>query len=283
MSTAIIINNEYDNSIKRVKELGFTSYSERKFEPQTQNNFSIEFMFDQKQVAYIMTYMSKYLNYGNEFIGLDEGDNPANYWNKHYEGLKIINEALNQSITNLNSPTKSLGQVTVDFFNSQIKYAGKPTFSDASFTFNSFIGLGTKSVLAAWSDIAMSERTMAGGWARSESTQQPGGTTIGLTSDMVKNSPDEALNRLHPYTGYKVDGTLLECARDGSIVNQWKYIGMWVKSFTPGSYNMAGSNSTSQVSATICVDKVEQVNLDYFTSMEASIDDRNDDDVEGER
>ena len=51
--------------------------------------------------------------------------------------------------------------------------------------------------------------------------------------------------------------------RDGSIVNQWKYIGMWVSAFTPGSYNMAGSSTPSQVTATITVDKIEQSDTSY--------------------
>lgn len=38
---------------------------------------------------------------------------------------------------------------------------------------------------------------------------------------------------------------------------------MWVKNFTPGNYNMAGSSTPSQVTATICVDKIEQADIAY--------------------
>ena len=44
-----------DNSIAKVNKLGITSYDQRKYEPQTQNTFSFQFLFDPGQVAYIAT------------------------------------------------------------------------------------------------------------------------------------------------------------------------------------------------------------------------------------
>lgn len=250
MATNITFDSN-NSKIAKVSNLGFTSYSARKYEPQTQNTFTFEFLFDPAQVTYIATYANNQIS---PITGAEEID-ASNY----SRGLSQINEILNSSMQGLNSPTKSIGQITIDFFNSQVKYAGKPTYSNANITLNTLIGLGSKNVLAAWADICLSERTLAGGWARTEPNYKP--------SARGSLSSDQYLNELFSHIGYKVDGLLLECARDGSVVNSWKYIGMWVSSFTPGSYNMSGSSSPSQVSATITVDKIEQSDVKYVRSI----------------
>lgn len=247
MSTNITFDAK-NNKLAKVNKLGITSYTARKYEPQTQNTFSFEFLFDPAQVAYIATFANNQIS---PITGAEEID-AQNY----SRGLSQINEILNSSMQALTSPTKSIGQIVIDFFNTQIKFAGKPTYTNASITLNTLIGLGSKNVLAGWSDICLNERSLAGGWARTEPNYSvpPRG---GMSSSAY-------LDTLFSHIGYKVDGILLECARDGTIVNQWKYIGMWVSAFTPGSYNMGGANTPSQVSATITVDKIEQSDTTYL-------------------
>lgn len=246
MSTNITFDAK-NSKLAKVNKLGITSYTERKYEPQTQNTFAFEFLFDPAQVAYIATYANKQIS---PIAGAETID-AVNY-NK---GLSQINEILNSSMQSIGSPTKTVAQIVIDFFNTQIKYAGKPTYSNANITLNTLIGLGSKNVLAGWSDICLSDRTLAGGWARTEP---------GYTPPARGNMSDDAyLDLLFSHIGYKVDGILLECSRDGTIIASWKYIGMWVQTFTPGSYNMAGSSSPSQVSATITVDKIEQADITF--------------------
>lgn len=251
---ATLITVDETSNVAKNNLLGFTSYTatERKYEPQTQNTFSFQFLFDEGQVAYIAASANRHLSpmAGGEEISLDKA-----------HGLAQINEALNASIQNISSPAKNIGQITVDFFNSQIKYAGKPTYSNANITFNTFIGLGTKNILSAWSEIAQNDRNLAGGWARSKSSITMPNASLASTD------VDQYLDALFPQIGYKCDGLLLECARDGTIVNQWKYIGMWLSTFTPGSYTMAGSNSPSQVSGTITVDRIEPANTTVISSL----------------
>ena len=69
--------------------------------------------------------------------------------------------------------------------------------------------------------------------------------------------------KLFAKLGYKVDGILLECARDGTIINQWDYIGMWISSFNAGNFTMAGSNTPCQISATVTVDLIRRSNTDW--------------------
>lgn len=249
MGTQITFDSS-DQSIAKVNKLGITSYDQRKYEPQTQNTFSFQFLFDPGQVAYIATAA----NIQTSSITGSEPIDAQNYAN----GLAQINEILNSSMQAIGSPTKNVAQIVIDFFNTQVKFAGKPTYSNASITLNTLIGLGSKNVLSAWSDICLNDRSLAGGWARTEpnySVPQRGGLTA-----------DQYLDTLFSHIGYKCDGILLECARDGTIVNQWDYIGMWLSAFTPGSYTMAGASSPSQVTATIVVDKIQQSNISYVQS-----------------
>lgn len=248
MATSISVG-QGNNNLSKVDRMGFTSYTARKYEPQTQNTFAFEFLFDPGQVAYIATYANAQIS---PITGAEEISTNFN------KGLAQINEILNCATQQLTAPTKTIGQIVIDFFNSQIKYAGKPTYSNASITMNTLIGLGSKNVLAGWADICLNERTLAGGWARTEPNYNP----------PARGNMEAAvyMDTLFSHIGYKVDGKLLECARDGSIINTYDYIGMWVSSFTPGSYNMAGSNSPSQISCTITVDKIQQGNLSYVQS-----------------
>lgn len=246
MSTNISFDSK-NSKFAKVNKLGITSYTARKYEPQTQNTFAFEFLFDPAQVAYIATYANNQIS---PITGAEEID-AVNY----SRGLSQINEILNSSMQSLGSPTKTIGAIVIDFFNTQIKYAGKPTYNNANITLNTLIGLGSKNVLCAWSDICQSERTLAGGWARTEPGYNPP-SRGGMSSDAY-------LNELFSHIGYKCDGLLLECARDGSIVNSWSYVGIWVSAFTPGSYNMGGANTASQVSATLTVDKITQSDIRY--------------------
>lgn len=245
MATVFKTDYKNNNITAKVNKLGITSYAERKYEPQTQNTFSFEFLFDEAQVAYIATFANMQMSSATGATAISV--------NNYTRGLAQINDILNSSIQQITSPTKQIGEVMIDYFNSQIKYAGKPTYTNANITMNTLIGLGSKNVLAGWANLCLDDSSLTGGWARTEPryTPPPKGNTDSYTY----------MKQLFSHTGYKCDGILLECARDGTIVNQWKYIGMWVQSFTPGSYNMAGSNTPSQVSATIVVDKIEQVDI----------------------
>lgn len=254
MSTVISFNSD---NVGKVNKLGIRSedHSNRAYEPQTQNTFTFQFLFDPGQVAYIATSANRHRSdaFGGEDI-------PTN---NYADGLAKINEILNSSLQGITSPTKNIGQIVIDYFNTQVKFAGKPTYSNANITLNTLIGLGTKNILAAWSDICLNDKTLAGGWARSLDDTVAGNN---LPQRNQYSNDDDYLNALFPLIGYKCDGLLLECARDGTIVNQWEYIGMWLQTFTPGSYTMAGANTPSQVSGTIVVDLIRQATTKYVKS-----------------
>ena len=242
-----IITYDKDTKLNRVSKLGITSedHKNRAYEPQTQNTFTFQFLFDAGQTFYIKKRVEA-ASIGSNKTVIGGSGNALLSASNHAEALTAINDYLNSSLQSITSPTKNIGQIAIDFFNTQVKFAGKPTYSDANITLNTLIGIQTKNILSAWSDMCLNDSTLAGGWARSD------GTYSKWPSSKV------SANTVFPHIGYKVDGVLLECARDGTIVNQWEYIGMWLKSFTPGSFTMSGANTPSQVSGTIAVDLIRQ-------------------------
>lgn len=244
-----IITYGSDDKLSKINKLGITSeeHKNRAYEPQTQNTFTFQFLFDAGQTFYIRKRVEAALTGGNDTIIGKSGGNALLRASNHAQALIAINDYLNSSLQTITSPTKNIGQIAIDFFNTQVKFAGKPTYSDANITLNTLIGIQTKNILSAWSDMCLNDSTLAGGWARSDGT-------IESWPSLKKGTA----NSVFPHIGYKVDGVLLECARDGTIVNQWEYIGMWLKSFTPGSFTMSGANTPSQVSGTIAVDLIRQ-------------------------
>lgn len=247
-NTNIVTYSTSGSDLSKITKLGITSedHKNRAYEPQTQNTFTFQFLFDAGQAYYIKKRVSESLSNTTTIVG--SSSNALVAADSYGTALTAINDYLNTSLQSITSPTKSIGQITIDFFNTQVKFAGKPTYSDANITLNTLIGIQTKNILSAWSDMCLNDNTLAGGWARSDGTLD--------TWSKAKNLG--TADKVFPHIGYKVDGKLLECARDGTIVNQWDYIGMWLKSFTPGSFTMAGANTPSQVSGTIAVDLIRQ-------------------------
>lgn len=243
MSTVISFN---DDKYGKVNKLGITTqeHRDRAYEPQTQNTFTFQFLFDPGQVEYIRKRTESAT--GSVLTGKKSIPKGAS-------GLAKINEYLNVSLQSITSPTKNIGQIVIDFFNTQVKFAGKPTYSNANITLNTLIGIQTKNILSAWSDICLEQHTLAGGWARSDGTV----TTYTQAQAMTET-------QLFSHIGYKCDGLLIECARDGSVVNAWDYLGLWLSSFTPGSFNMSGANSPSQVTGTLSCDLIQQSSLSFI-------------------
>ena len=66
---------------------------------------------------------------------------------------------LHFSVVSSSLPMFTQEVVTVNYGNSVMKAAGKPTFSDGTLVVNDFIGADTKSVLMAWQNLSYNVRT----------------------------------------------------------------------------------------------------------------------------
>lgn len=127
---------------------------------------------------------------------------------------------LHFSVVSSSLPMFTQEVVTVNYGNSVMKAAGKPTFSDGTLVVNDFIGADTKSVLMAWQNLSYNVRT----------------DKVGRMADYKKNC------------------YLQEYTPDWQLVRTWRLIGCWVSGLSEDQFSNDSSDKKT-ISATITFDK----------------------------
>lgn len=127
---------------------------------------------------------------------------------------------LHFSVVSSSLPMFTQEVITVNYGNSVMKAAGKPTFSDGTLVVNDFIGADTKSVLMAWQNLSYNVRT----------------DKVGRMADYKKNC------------------YLQEYTPDWQLVRTWRLIGCWVSGLSEDQYSNDNSDKKT-ISATITFDK----------------------------
>lgn len=110
--------------------------------------------------------------------------------------------------------------ITVNYGNSVMKAAGKPTFSDGTLVVNDYIGADTKSVLMAWQNLSYNVRT----------------DKVGRMADYKKNC------------------YLQEYTPDWQLIRTWRLIGCWVSGLSEDQFSH-DSDDKKTITATITFDK----------------------------
>ena len=140
--------------------------------------------------------------------------------------------AQNQILLTLKScsvPTVSLGQITINRGNSNIKFAGKPTFDSISFEAYDYIGSNIKDTLLAWQNQAYNSKY-----------------------DYIGNAKS-----------YKKHCQLMQLTPNGTLVRYWDIDGAWPMQVEPGDYD-ATSDGEQTVSCTLSIDWAEMHTPDDF-------------------
>lgn len=135
--------------------------------------------------------------------------------------LGSVAERIMLSVDSFSAPTIEIAQITTQYANNSIKWAGKPEFQNSSIVINDYIGQRVEALLSAWFRCAYDFKTEC----------------IGL----AKN--------------YKKTAYLIEYAPDGSQARTWKLEGCWLASFQLGDWNQAG-NEQRKLTATLVYDRV---------------------------
>lgn len=159
-----------------------------------------------------------------EFIvtGLDNILRPGVVGDENNARINNAQEVIRLSVTRCPIPHFSQQPISVRRGNSELKYAGVPTFSSGTLEVNDFIGADTKSVLMAWQNLSYNVAT----------------EKVGLMQD------------------YKKQCTLIEYSPDYQIVRQWKLYGCWISGIQEGDYS-SDDNSKHTITATIEYDKAQ--------------------------
>lgn len=127
-------------------------------------------------------------------------------------------------------PQISQNEITINRGNSEIKFAGKPRFSDVSFSAYDYIGSNTKDVLLAWQQLSYNS-----------------------SYDYVGNASE-----------YKKSCQLLQLTPDGEIVRYWDIKGAWLSEVKSGDFDYT-NNDIQTVDCTMKIDWAELHMPDDYT------------------
>ena len=128
------------------------------------------------------------------------------------------------------TPQFTQGEITVNRGASVIKFAGKPSFDDISFSAYDYIGSNIKDVLLAWQQLSYNSKY-----------------------DYVGNAGS-----------YKKDCQLLQLTPDGELVRYWEIKGGWLKSVKPGDFDYT-SDDIQTIDAVMAYDWAELRVADSYT------------------
>lgn len=178
------------------------------YNPQRKDNFTL-----------VVTGIDDLLRVGSRDGSTDSKD-------KMTDGQEQIMLALKSCGT----PQFSQGEIPINRGNSVIKFAGKPTFSDISFSAYDYIGSNIKDILLAWQQLSYNSKY-----------------------DYVGNAKS-----------YKKNCQLLQLTPDGTLVRYWDIKGAWLKDVKPGDFDYS-SDDAQTVDATLVYDWAELRMPDDYT------------------
>lgn len=130
-------------------------------------------------------------------------------------------ERIMLSVDSFTAPSIEIAQITTQYGNNSIKWAGKPEFPSSSIVVNDYIGIQVERILAAWFRCAYDFESEKIGLARH----------------------------------YKKTGYLAEYDPKGGTARVWRLDGLWLASFNLGEWSQNG-NEQRKVNATLVYDRV---------------------------
>lgn len=147
-------------------------------------------------------------------VSLAKADDETNYIND-------ISNVIRLSVAESSVPHFDLEVIRIRRGNSEMKFAGTPTFSEGTLKCNDYVGAKTKEVLLAWQRMAYD-----------------------VTNDVVELAGN-----------YKRNCKLVEYAPDYSkIIRSWTLYGCWVKTLSEGNFSH-DSNDKRSIDVTIVYDR----------------------------
>ena len=134
--------------------------------------------------------------------------------------LKDPEKVIRLSVKSAPIPHFSQNPITIKRGNTELKYAGVPSFGSGEIEINDYIGTDAKMALMAWQNQSYNVLT----------------EKVGLAKD------------------YKHDCYLLEYTPDFQLVRTWKLYGCWISNMSEGTYS-SDSNNVNSIRCTIQYDK----------------------------
>ena len=130
-------------------------------------------------------------------------------------------ELITLSVETFSMPAENHNRIELNYGNVKRYVAGKVSYENAACTCKDFVDAGTMQALVAWN----------------QKTYNPVTDNVGLARD------------------YKVAGTLVLAAPDGTHERYFDLQGVWIDSFKPGDFSMA-ANEINKITISFSIDKV---------------------------
>lgn len=190
---------------------GYLADTPELYEIQRRNNFELVVRFN---------------DLGNKDYNVVQSQSALRRWDADTSKLNketsYINEAakkLRLSVSSCTIPNFTQDVIKIRRGNTELKFAGVPTWGDGTIVCNDYIGAGTYDILASWQAMAYNQRT----------------ERVGLVQD------------------YKRTAWLIEYTPDYQEIRRWSIYGMWISGLSSDSLDYE-SNSKMTVSVTFQYD-----------------------------
>lgn len=206
-------NNQFSYLQKGTGHMVYSS----SWEPQRTNNF--ELIIEGLDTLVTADYKSGDIPNGTE--SLDSMDNITPTKNDGVLYPPNAAERIMLSVDSFTAPSIEIAQITTQYGNNSIKWAGKPEFPNSSIVVNDYIGIQVEKILAAWFRCAYDFKSEKIGLARH----------------------------------YKKTGYLAEYDPKGGTARVWRLDGLWLASFNLGEWSQDG-NAQRKLNATLVYDRV---------------------------
>ena len=125
------------------------------------------------------------------------------------------------SVASFSAPNIQQDVIPVPYGNSNVKFAGKPSFNDSTITCNDFVGMNVEKALSDWQKLAYNYGTGEIGYAHE----------------------------------YKREAYLIEYDTKGLPIRSWRIIGCWLSSLNLGQFSQEG-NQVRQIECTFVYDLI---------------------------
>ena len=156
----------------------------------------------------------RFLVYGLDRLLVVGGDE-----NDDQDYIKNAQEVIDFSVVSFDAPNFQQQTIPIRRGNSQVNYAGIPTWNQGQLQINDYAGVNSKSILQAWQALSY-----------------------------------DVINDTIPSTEkYKRDAVVMEYLPDNTLVRYWELKGCWVSAISETGFNNEDANKKT-VTATITYD-----------------------------
>ena len=193
---------------------GYLSDTPELYEIQRRNNFELHIIFNNSAG----NGKSDYAVTGDQ-VSLRRWDTDTGSPISKDNYIRDAAHKLRLSVSSCTIPNFSQDVIKIRRGNTEMKFAGVPTWGDGSIVCNDYIGAATYDILASWQAMAYNQLT----------------ERVGLVQD------------------YKRSAWLIEYTPDYQEVRRWYIAGMWISSLSSDSFDYE-SNSKMTVSVTFQYD-----------------------------